>query len=128
MPIFEFEIVDKRTGIVRIEADTKSKAKEMAEQAFKSKKIINLVESLIKIHLLRTVEPDKIRPSEQKKIIGKKNSEIEKYIRYNFISDKKKPVYPSSVPANDVAALIIYANGIKARFREYQHYALYELL
>lgn len=128
MPIFEFEIVDKRKGIVRIEAETKSKAEELAEQAFKSKKYINLVESLEKIHLLRTLDPEKIVDSDHKKIIGKKNLEIEKYIRFNFISDKTKPVYPSSIPANDVAALIIYANGIKARYREYQNFALYELL
>lgn len=128
MPIFEFEIIEKRKGIVRIEADSKLEAKKLAEQASLSKKYLNVDESLERIELLRTLEPEKINSSEHRHIIGKKNPEIEKYIRYNFINDKKKPVYPSPIPANDVAALIIYANGIKARFREYQNCALYELL
>lgn len=128
MPIFEFEIVKKRKGIVRIEAESKQEAKKLAEQAHISKNYFSIDESLEKIQLIRTIEPETITSSENKSIIGKKNPEVERYIRYNFINDKKKPVYPSSIPANDVAALIIYANGIKARFREYPGYALYELL
>ena len=139
MPIFEFEIINKRKGIVRIEAESKSKAKELAEKAFKSakelaiktfksSKYLRIQESLEKIELLRTLEPETMDISEHKEVIGKKNTEIEKYIRYNFVNDNDKPVIPSSVPANDVTALIICANGIKARFREYKKYALYELL